>query len=50
MFLLILTLINITSPLFSLILPLIILFIPLLVLKIQDTEITLQKYLGLLSF
>jgi hypothetical protein len=49
-FLLILTLINITSPLFSLILPLVILFIPLLVLKIQDSEITFQKYISLLSY
>jgi hypothetical protein len=49
-FLLILTLINITSPLFSLILPIIILFIPLIVLKIQGSEITLQKYVSLLTF
>tara|TARA_Y100000992_G_C21268921_1_gene495533 strand:+ start:807 stop:2552 length:1746 start_codon:yes stop_codon:yes gene_type:complete len=50
MFLLILTLLNITSPLFSLILPVVILFIPLLVLKIQNFEITLEKYLSLLTY
>ena len=49
-FLLILTLINITSPLFSLILPVVILLIPLLVLKLQNFEITLEKYISLLSY
>jgi len=49
LFLLILSLVNITSPLFSLILPIIILCVPFFMLKLQGTPITLSDYCSIIS-
>ena len=48
-FLLILSLLNITSPLFALILPLIILMVPLIFLKLKGSNISTNNYINILS-
>ena len=49
-FLLILCLLNITSPLFSIILPLIILCVPIFFLRLKGINISFQEYIRILSF
>ena len=49
LFLLILSLVNITSPIFSLILPIILLCIPFFILKFQGAPITLSDYCIIIS-